>query len=131
VNPTTAVLLLALSACGGVQQSSARVFSTTAREQVTSNSGALSVSVFEAADHPLARGVNSLRLDVVGGALVHVTPWMPAMGHGSATEPVLARDGSAYVLEGLVLAMPGRWELRCDLVHDGGDDHAVLTFDVD
>jgi hypothetical protein len=129
VKPTTAVVLLALSGCGSAQQSSVPVFTTTALEAVTSVSGARSLSVFEEADHPLSRGLNALRIEVRGGTLTRVTTWMPAMGHGSATEPTLRVEGSGYVLEQLVLVMPGRWELRCEL--DGGEDHAVLTFDVD
>jgi hypothetical protein len=49
----------------------------------------------------------------VTGLSLDVVPWMPAMGHGSSTVPSVRDEGDGiYVVDHVVLFMPGQWDLR-------------------
>lgn len=55
---------------------------------------------------------------------------MPAHGHGMNYRPSVTRIGPQRVrFEGLLLHMPGRWELAFDIVHQG--KRRRLTHDVE
>ncbi len=121
------LLLVGLTGCGGSAPASRMVFASQPSQRVTSAQG-VELDLFEQVDHAVARGVNALR--VVPSAPVAslaVTPWMPVMGHGSAVTPTVESDAGGFVVTELYLAMPGRWELRCDV---GEGDHATATFDI-
>jgi hypothetical protein len=123
-----ALALVVLTACGGgAAPGSALVFAAEP-SQVVRTEGGIELAVFELADRAVARGVNTVR--VVPSAAVGtlaVTPWMPVMGHGSSVTPTVEAEGGGFVVTELYLAMPGRWELRCDV---GERDHATLAFDI-
>ena len=100
----------------------------------TSSDGAYDIELRTAPSQPPVRGAIDALLTVTGtnGAstshAIHVTPWMPAMGHGSSVTPIVTpRDGGGYVVTNLVLPMPGTWQLRVTI--DGGEE-TVLPLDV-
>jgi len=72
-----------------------------------------------------ARPVSDLNVDVL--------PWMPAMGHGASTTPVVVagQEAGSYVATNVNLFMPGVWELRITLARSGAEnDDARVSFDV-
>lgn len=103
----------------------------------TSESGALHVEVRTAPNQPPTSGVSTVELRVVDrtgapfdGLSIAVTPWMPAMGHGTPTEAVVtARGGGVYSVANVDLIMPGRWELRC-AISGPVTDRLTLALDV-
>lgn len=99
----------------------------------TSASGMLRVSARTVDDAPPVRGANAFDVEIVrvadGGAVegvaLAVTPWMPAMGHGTSTRPVVSElGGGHHLVEGVNLFMPGLWELRVSLTGSVRDDAA-------
>lgn len=57
-----------------------------------------------------------------------VEPWMPAHGHGGATNPTTTPVEGGFVTTDLQLHMPGEWELRLRVDGDGVDDVLVLPY---
>jgi len=130
-----AALVLASSACsGGAGASDAGLGETS----LTSQSGALHVEVASAPSESPIRGSNSIYFDVsasdggapVLGLAMHMVPFMPAMGHGSASEPSSSELGAGrYEFDDVLLTMPGVWELRTTI--DGAEsDYVAPRFDV-
>jgi len=86
----------------------------------------------------LKSGVNSTEIvvrdkngNVVDGAELTVTPWLPAMGQGVWDKPVVTkRGGGKYTISNIVTTINGRWELRIDVSKGALKDQAVFTFDV-
>jgi hypothetical protein len=79
------------------------------------------------------RGENRFDLEIVQtdtGAAVEglslaVTPWMPAMGHGTSVRPSVSDVGGGhYQIDGVYLFMPGLWELRIAITGSIRDDAA-------
>jgi hypothetical protein len=69
----------------------------------------------------------------ISGATVTVEPWMPAHGHGSSEEPVVeasADMAGMYTISNVVFTMPGHWEVRIDVAHQGDSDRFVAEYDV-
>lgn len=86
------------------------------------------------APQPPSRGAITTLLSVSSdgapatGLALHVTPWMPAMGHGASVEPtVVERGGGDYLVDDLVLPMPGVWELRVS----AGEETTVLSLNIE
>lgn len=87
-------------------------------------------------DKQLLVGINSIDLIIhdrqdrdVEGAEITFTPWMPEMGHGAFTEPVLTEKGRGlYTVENIVLVMGGHWEFRIYIKSNGEEDSAVFDF---
>jgi hypothetical protein len=88
---------------------------------VTGDSSKLRVEMRSAPDQPLTAGLGSIELRVtdaetgapVEGLDVTLTPWMPAMGHGTSVVPQLvSADKGRYVFDNVSLFMPGEWQLR-------------------
>jgi len=86
--------------------------------------------------HELRTGANTVDLiihdkedrDVVGGEIT-VTPWMPAMGHGTFEAPVVTeKGGGLYAVENIILTMSGNWELRVGVKKAEAEDTAVFEF---
>lgn len=122
---------LALTACGGsASSSSSMVFSDTPSQVLTGANG-LEVRLFELVDQPVTRGVNVVRLEpaTLEVEQLELTPWMPAMGHGSSVKPLVEADESGFVVSRLALTMPGTWEVRCRW-SGARDDETTFTFDV-
>jgi hypothetical protein len=107
----------ALAACGG--GGSQISFPATALQTLSSGSGALQIAVRTSPQPPL-RGIDAVQYAVTnaqGAPVLHlalqVTPWMPAMGHGSSIIPTVTEEGGGvYVLTDVDLPMPGAWELQ-------------------
>ena len=127
---------LALAAVFALACSSSATSATTFPDApyVTTTFGAYHVELRTAPSQPPVRGAFDALLSIrdgtaaSSGLAVKVTPWMPAMGHGSSTTPIVTpgADGD-YVISNLVLPMPGMWELRVSI--DGGQE-SVLSLDV-
>ena len=89
-------------------------------------------------DPPLAVGRHFALLFTVcrGGApaapeAVSVDARMPAHGHGMNYRPsIAALGGGSYRADGLMLHMPGRWELVFEVREDGRAERVVHAFDV-
>lgn len=105
-------LLMLLCGCGSgaVTQNT---FGDEPLQTLTTSSG-LEVKLWTNPQPP-TRGQLAVKFDFVGhhadDITAEVTPWMPAMGHGTAS----VSTDDALVAEGLSLYMPGTWELRTQL----------------
>ena len=87
-------------------------------------------------EHDLRVGMNKIDIilhdkndaDVVG-AEIELVPWMPDMGHGVRTKPVITeKGGGLYNVEQVELSMQGLWELRITVKKNGVSDKAVFAF---
>jgi hypothetical protein len=103
----------------------------------TSDSGALRIDV-RTSPQPPGRGSDDVEFTITNASdgkprddlSVAVTPWMPAMNHGSSAIPtVTAEGGGRYLVTGVYLFMPGRWELRTSF-SGPTNDHAAPAFDI-
>ncbi len=99
--------------------------------------GTLAVEV-RTSPQPPQRGTIAVELTVTGvadasprdGLLIQVLPWMPQDNHGASIAPVVTSEGSGkYLVTGVDLFMPGRWELRTTF-SGPVTDHAAPAFDV-
>jgi hypothetical protein len=101
----------------------------------------VSIDVFSAPD-PLVRGPATLKLvatDTIdhaptSGFTMTMVPFMPAMGHGSATEPIIVEQGGGvYLADDVIMAMPGAWQLRTTIERASGPSTCAdsILFDVD
>lgn len=106
-------------------------FGTTPVATATSTACGISFDVYSA-PAPLVRGSSSIELVATPpstGLAITMVPFMPAMGHGSATIPsVVDRGNGVYVADDVVMAMPGTWQLRTSI---GGACSDSLVIDVD
>jgi len=102
---------------------------------VTSDSGALTIAVRTSPTQPPGRGSITVEYTITAdGAADEMTlavvPWMPSMGHGASTEPtVAAMGGGRFVVSGVDLFMPGRWELRTT-TSGSVDDSAIIPLQI-
>lgn len=106
-------------------------------DPVVSDSGALRVETVMSPDPP-QRGLDGADLTVtnvgdggaVDGLTIAVSPWMPAMNHGTSLVPTVTALGSGkYSVTNLDLFMPGHWLLR--LSFSGPvTDHAAPAVDI-
>ena len=139
-----ATVALLIAACSSSSASTSECSATTtfpasALSTVTSDGGKLHVSVHGAPSQPLSAGLDCLELDVtdastgatVDGLSITMTPWMPAMGHGASSTPVVTALGDGrYVLTEVSLVMPGEWQLRTQF-SGPVTDSVEPTFNVD
>jgi len=106
-------------------------FGTTPVATATSTACNVTFDVYSAPD-PLVRGPSSIELVTNGpkdGLAITMVPFMPAMGHGSATTPAVVDEGNGvYVASDVVMPMPGTWQLRTTI---GGACSDSLVIDVD
>ena len=57
---------------------------------------------------------------------------MPHHRHGMLVQPTVVRTGpGTFRAEGLMLHMPGYWELYLDVVHRGMVERAQAAFEID
>lgn len=100
-----------------------------------SDRGALTMAVRTAPAQPPGRGSTSVELvihegeDARDGLDLEVVPWMPSMAHGTATLKAEPQGDGRYVVHGVDLYMPGRWDLRTR-VSGAIDDSATVTFEI-
>jgi hypothetical protein len=124
---------LVVAACSsGSNGSVATTFPIT----LTSDSGALRLELTATPDPP-AVGTDTFELtisNVSDGSprddmTVKMTPFMPSMGHGTATTTVSPLGGGKYRVTDVYLFMPGTWEL--ETTFSGPlSDHATPTFEL-
>ena len=109
-----------------------------AQTSAISASGMLQVQARSLDGNPPIRGRNTLAFDVSGidgGASVEgleltLTPWMPAMGHGTSIRPAVTDIGGGhYRADNVVLFMPGLWELRVSIA-GSLQDYAAPRFEI-
>jgi hypothetical protein len=113
-------------ACSSMSEVQSTDFPTAAYATVASQAGDVLYEARTAPSQPPSRGQIALLLSVkdangapIDGLALEVTPWMPAMGHGASVTPsITARGDGDYLVNNLVLAMPGAWELRVSTVAD-------------
>lgn len=139
VTSLVAVGLAALPGCSSDGASDTGTISETAAAVVTSDQGALAISVHSAPEAQPTRGVNTLRLVVtrvsdgtpVSGLALDVVPWMPAMGHGASVKPSVqpGPDPGSYDVHNVNLFMPGLWEIRTT-ISGTSSDHVAPQFDI-
>jgi hypothetical protein len=117
---------LACTACAGAPSSASTSF--------LSESGRLSVELL---DDVYSRGEHVIELCVLDRSdglqvehlEIELVPFMPAMGHGSSgVSPSQPRSGGCYAFEGVVLSMPGTWELRMSVEGKDADFVAPEVF---
>ena len=132
-----ALAALALAGCGEAAPSDAVTFDGAPELSVAGVQGHFVVGV-RSSPSPPRRGTDAFQLRVtdvrtsapVDGLTLTVTPFMPAMGHGTSVAPeVTAEGGGVYVARGVNLFMPGRWELRVAL-HGAVDDAIAPAWDI-
>ena len=56
---------------------------------------------------------------------------MPHHGHGMNVEPRVTREGNDWLVQGILLHMPGRWEASVDVALDGEIERAQWTLDIE
>ncbi len=126
------LILVASPGCGGGAAPAADA------QIVESESGAY-VARFVPDPSPPTTGSNALAVSIeraTGGAVENATlvvsPWMPAMGHGTPITPVVTNtSGGNYRVTRLDYTMPGRWEVRIELADGTAKDHLALELDVE
>lgn len=79
----------------------------------------------------IVRGENALwvRLADPHAMLTGVSAVMPAHGHDTAPATIELGD-RGYRVAGLLLFMPGRWDITLELETDSIRDHAVFSVNV-
>jgi hypothetical protein len=90
------------------------------------------------ADQPPAQGANDFHLSLresatgasVVGASIDVSALMPSMGHPASAAYIEEVGGGEYVVHGLALSMPGRWDVHVAASREGADDEASFTYDI-
>ena len=104
---------------------------------VSSAAGTLHVDVRSSPTQPPELGNGSWSYTITDttsgqpatGLSLQVVPWMPAMGHGTSTVPSVSDMGNGvYVIDDVVLFMPGQWELRTTI---SGPENDKLVVSVD
>jgi hypothetical protein len=130
-------IVVCAAACSAAS-ASPQSFGTTPVGQATSAACNVQLEAFSAPD-PLVRGPASIEIVATDlathapktGLAIAIVPFMPAMGHGSATSPtVVDHGGGVYVADDVVMAMPGTWQLRTTIGGGACSDSVVVDVDV-
>lgn len=102
--------------------------------------GSLDFKMMSATPAPPARGDNSWQFQIssmssgvvgapVDGAMLQVTPFMPAHQHGSPIQVQITDEGSGtYTLSPVNLWMPGVWETTIRATTTSSSDSVVYKF---
>jgi hypothetical protein len=102
--------------------------------------GALDFKMMSATPAPPARGDNTWTVQVaamssgvvgapVDGAMLQVTPFMPAHQHGTPIQVTITADANGmYTLAPVNLWMPGVWETTIRATTTSSSDSAVYRF---
>jgi hypothetical protein len=67
----------------------------------------------------------------VEGAVVTVTPWMPAMGHGLTDEVTVDEIGGGTYAAPCTFSMSGVWELQVHVAADGDEGDDVIVVEIE
>lgn len=131
-----AAALLACAACSGGAPSGPLTFPADAYLTTTSDSGSLRIEL-RSSPQPPTEGTNAVELTVTDassgkprdGLAIAVSPFMPAMGHGSVLATGSPEGNGKYLLPDVYLFMPGTWLLRTSFT-GAATDHAAPTVDI-
>jgi hypothetical protein len=127
--------LLALAGCA----SEALSDDAPGAAEAMSTSGLLRVNAQTLDGEAPARGANPFDIEIirvddgaaVGGLSLTLTPWMPAMGHGTSVRSTVTEVGlGRYRADNVYFFMPGLWELRISISGSVRDD-AAPRFQID
>jgi hypothetical protein len=131
-------LALALPACSGAAESTGHTFAAESLLVMTSELGSYRVEVRTSPDQPPTRGELAAQFIITdahtgapqSGLELQVVPWMPAMGHGTSVKPIISETApGSYLIDQLLLFMPGDWQIRTEL--DGAvSDHVTPTLEI-
>jgi len=114
------------------------VFPEAPLMSIASASGALHIDVRTSPTQPPEIGNGSWQFTITDeasgkpatGLSLDIVPWMPAMGHGTSTVPSVSdTGGGVYLIDEVVLFMPGQWDLRT-AVSGAEDDKLVVSVDL-
>ncbi len=132
-------LSLSLLACSGEAgpPGSTSMFPEEAYATMQGEQGAVTLEVRTAPTQPPGRGLVTVEYriqDTAGAPLdgldLQVLPWMPAMGHGASTHPLIEAEGEGrYLASKVSFFMPGSWELR-STISGAVEDRAIVTFQI-
>ncbi len=125
---------LGLMGCAGEPAEVDGSFPDMAYTTATSASGALRLELRTLPAQPPPRGLVTVEYTVRDAEgrprddlEMKITPWMPAMGHGTRTSFSVEPQGEGrYVASRLGLFMPGRWELRTTIDSPVSDSATVI-----
>lgn len=100
----------------------------------TSADGKMVVTIMSADPAPPAQDLDAFTVKITDGSgnplsnlPITVTPFMPQMGHGVGTTPVVAaQSGGVYDVSDVYLFMPGIWQLTFQ--GGPGGDSAAINF---
>ncbi len=106
---------------------------------ITSDSGALVVTVTSEPEAQPVRGLNQLFFEIqsqetrqpVDELELEMTPLMPSHAHSSPhVPPATPLGGGRYRFDDVVLSMPGLWEFRTTIA-GAAEDHVTPRFEVE
>jgi hypothetical protein len=105
---------------------------------ISSASGTLHVDVRSSPTQPPELGNGSWSYTITDAASgqpaadlsINVVRCLPALGHGTSTVPSVSdMGGGVYVIDDVVLFMPGQWDLRTT-ISSPEDDELVVSVDI-
>ena len=117
---TSMIIMASALGCSAPNAPVEATFPEAPLTTLKSDNGALAIEIRTSPEQPPGRGISSVEYTITdqGGRPrddleLSVVPWMPAMGHGASTKPTIEAKGEGrYVVSGVSMFMPGRWELR-------------------
>ncbi len=131
------VAFLSIVGCSSTSTSpSSATFPADPLSTFTSDSGHYRVRLWTAPSQPPSRGINQVKLEVTDAATtvpaenltLAIVPWMPAMGHGTATVPTVSPQGEGvYIVQNVDFFMASTWQLRIDFTAEAVDGSAGVT----
>ena len=132
-----AISILLCAACGSSSDRDEPDFSGDPVATMTLDGGTIHVEIRTSPQPPVKGPADvELRLaDAEGGApvdglTIHVTPWMEAHGHGSATVEAKAGGEGRYVAKDVLFSMAGPWELKLEVTGAIAESATSPSFDV-
>jgi hypothetical protein len=129
---------LLTAACGGSATQTVTHFPTDPALTVASANGLWSMELRTGPTQPPGRDVVTVQYKVkdaqgaaVDGLALQITPWMPAMGHGTSVTPTVDDQGEGiYEVSNVYFYMPGEWDLRTQLSQNSTVDDATPSFEI-
>jgi hypothetical protein len=124
---------LALVALAGCSSETSSDGTEGAAAIATSASGMLRINAKTVDGEAPVRGDNPFDIEIlrvedeigIQGLQLTVTPWMPAMGHGTSVRSTVTEAGDGhYRADDVYLFMPGLWELRISIMGSIQDNAA-------
>jgi hypothetical protein len=122
--------VLALAGCGGARDGSEAELVLQTEDGPFA--GTLTIEPPHVGRHRVVIALNEASDGEYGapleGAMVRLSPWMPAHGHGSAEVEAFEEEPGVYVAEDVWFNMPGIWDLH---VHVDAEERGELIATVE